>query len=814
MRILKVITSFLVIVALVFTTAACAGSETSGNNSAVKFISGKLTAPGDTFEFKTADAESGAPVIAGVTKQASPGESVTVTGEGLSGDIKAYIYSQSEKGKGKTESCEIVSVDDNEIAVIIPKSYKYGVYGIYVEKNSKKSNKVLINAPDIWWIGLREIVAGETFDIYGENLTSANAQDKEKTNVYFKNDKGYVKSQAVYADPHKITVTVPECLESGKEYEVAVHNGHGGDGCFAYSDEKVIFKAKGKGSVNLSGGKTVDVTEYGAKPDSESDCSAAVEAAINAANDGDTIYFPEGTYIINKTVTLIPNLRIKGADANKTVLKMGADTKDSMFYIQSGPVEFTGLGFYDVKATGELKASFIRYKGDSQSSDTYNLYIHECRFEQGTSATAKSKIALIYLTGAAGVKIENNDFLSTTLMFASSCKKIKVSNNKIYGTFYVGPYYDQNTFLIWDSAEFDASDNYIASGDVLIDNLGILDKGDYTVGRSFALQGHGKDLYFGNNTVETAGLPDDNAGEQIMLENMSVLYDGMPQSAGKNTLNMPADFTVQLKKGDIVTVIDGKGLTQYRHIESFKGTTVTVDKNWDIIPDSTSRLTFERCFENIAIYKNSITGYKNFAKNPGATTGVQAYGGIHNMYISENTFKDMCTGMSITTHYQGDNTDPNKGTLTTNGIYQTIISNNKIQHCAEGIRFNLSGTPKATSTRVPPRMVFLMNIRNNDIATIVDYEIERRKDLGGFGITVGTRDKFYHDVDETLTWPGKWVWGSVIENNVFYKCKHQNIYLFKHQSGTILRNNTVEAGIDTVWTKTATAEDPIVADGK
>lgn len=58
---------------------------------------------------------------------------------------------------------------------------------------------------------------------------------------------------------------------------------------------------------------------------------------------------------------------------------------------------------------------------------------------------------MIQARAAASVVIENNYFEATTVMFTSSMQKLIVRNNEICGVFYCGKYYDQNTFLIWDT---------------------------------------------------------------------------------------------------------------------------------------------------------------------------------------------------------------------------------------------------------------------------------------------------------------------------------------------------------------------------
>jgi len=52
----------------------------------------------------------------------------------------------------------------------------------------------------------------------------------------------------------------------------------------------------------------ISVTDFGATGDGRTDCASAIQAAINSAKAGDTIYFPAGTYLVRASI-VIANLR-------------------------------------------------------------------------------------------------------------------------------------------------------------------------------------------------------------------------------------------------------------------------------------------------------------------------------------------------------------------------------------------------------------------------------------------------------------------------------------------------------------------------
>ena len=59
-----------------------------------------------------------------------------------------------------------------------------------------------------------------------------------------------------------------------------------------------------------SSASVFDVRDYGALGDGVTDDSAAILAALNAANaaGGGAVYFSAGTYLVNQTLPLLPNV--------------------------------------------------------------------------------------------------------------------------------------------------------------------------------------------------------------------------------------------------------------------------------------------------------------------------------------------------------------------------------------------------------------------------------------------------------------------------------------------------------------------------
>ena len=63
------------------------------------------------------------------------------------------------------------------------------------------------------------------------------------------------------------------------------------------------------GTMVLEAGNKIDVKRYGAKGDGKTDDSQAIQAALDSASMGDTVYLPKGTYLV-RTIRLVPNVHL------------------------------------------------------------------------------------------------------------------------------------------------------------------------------------------------------------------------------------------------------------------------------------------------------------------------------------------------------------------------------------------------------------------------------------------------------------------------------------------------------------------------
>lgn len=786
----KRILSLALILAMVFTLAACnkGKKEPQGSEKVPDAVwkSGEIAAPGDKFTAPKVESSEGAPIIAQISKQVDPGSSFTVTGEGFKTDgFKAHLYAQSTAKNGKVYDPQFTVVDDNTVMITVDKSLPYGVYSVYLENSKGKSKAALINRPKIWWIGLTNVNAGDELSVYGENLTTENKNDAF---VYIVADDGkYTPTEITYADPYKITFKIPKGLEDGKEYTVKTHSGHGGEEGFAAAEQKLKFYEK---KINPFDGEMLDVTKFGVDPKSDGDDSEAIAAAVEAASYGDTLYFPEGIYRVENTVRIDKDLKISGPGKDKVTFVMGNVGKGGIFNVNASRFEIERVGFWDVRKT-EFTCAFIVYRGDEADYGSPVLNVHNCRFIKHTEHDFLSGQKAIDVSSACGIVIKNNQIEGTGLGLFNKTEKVFIIGNEVAGTYYCGKFYGQTSIVLWTTSKLDSCyNNFYAKGkrDAEVGKMGY---GDYTAGRMYGIQQYCKDLYIANSTAKNTGLPADNAGEQIMLENINSLYDGLVKEGSKNSITLPDNINLAVGAGTIVTIVGGKGITQWAYVKSQKGRTLTLDHDLAIAPDSTSRVFISRCMDNVAIYKNTFDCFTNYGEAATATCGIQLYANVHNLFATHNIMRNMAYGVCITSFYKYKEGQTEQQRC---GIFWSHIDNNIISDVNIGVRYVVETYSGAKYGNHPEALGFGVTVKNNKISEIKDFIVKNKKTLGGAGILIGTCNYEYIGWAETAKWDGKCIYAPLIEGNEFSTCDLANVMLYKNQSGVVLIGNKVDNG--------------------
>lgn len=118
------------------------------------------------------------------------------------------------------------------------------------------------------------------------------------------------------------------------------------------TDKSSVVNAINENTEKINSFRMINVLQHGVKGDSQTDDTLAIQAIFDNLNDGDCVYFPEGTYIISDTVTIgdINDLYVTGDGFNSIIRYTGVDTTKNLIEIGTGAgfkhLRFENFAFY------------------------------------------------------------------------------------------------------------------------------------------------------------------------------------------------------------------------------------------------------------------------------------------------------------------------------------------------------------------------------------------------------------------------------------------------------------------------------------
>ncbi len=132
-------------------------------------------------------------------------------------------------------------------------------------------------------------------------------------------------------------------------------------------------------------------------------------------------------------------------------------------------------------------------------------------------------------------------------------------------------------------------------------------------------------------------------------------------------------WTTDCWKDLTFVIVNGKGLGQVRMVTANSANTLTVDKNWDVIPDTTSVFSVMHHTDNVLIDNNTINNTGKASIAPYMCCGTRVTNNI--MFNCQNHHWDAATIEMMVPNVAGEFGD-NNGLLWPN--YNNVIANNTI----------------------------------------------------------------------------------------------------------------------------------------
>jgi len=214
---------------------------------------------------------------------------------------------------GKFAPMAVLQASDLSAKVVIPKSWRPGVYAVRARNADGVSAWQFINRPALWWqlsgVGGRANPGGE-LRIFGKNFGP-------RARLWLRGAGGTRELPLRIARDFDVAATIPADVVPGK-YELWIHNGHGDEAGFG---EPLAIEVAPR---EAWPDRIFDVRKLGARGDNETDDTETIHTALRQAkkNGGGIVFFPRGTYIVRGKLAVPPKTVLRGEGRDVVWLKV------------------------------------------------------------------------------------------------------------------------------------------------------------------------------------------------------------------------------------------------------------------------------------------------------------------------------------------------------------------------------------------------------------------------------------------------------------------------------------------------------------
>jgi Pectate lyase superfamily protein len=546
------------------------------------------------------DTSTPRPVVFNASRSARAGDIVSVQGENFGTAPMVWL---DALGSTPTTPLPVLNqVGTGWLAVQIPAGAT-GALALRISNGPHTSASVKLNAAMPHHLDAMQIVPGGAFRLFGRNL----ALPGSKPTVTVDGQAASVNLAA--SDEHMLSVTAPTGLRASSAAVITVDNGNG-TGASTLDRSISIVTGHSGDVLGLGVGWAAAFGPLVARPinaatdsrlasrvacDGKTDDSAAMQAALVFAqrNGGGVVTLPAGVCVLSKGVQLLDGTVLQGAGKERTELQHLTDSA-----IYSDRADRIAVRALTLSNTSGGAGSSLNLKNSSR------VAVQSVRVNQGAKAMA-------WMYGNTNIVVSNSEFLQTGSIDAPGA---------VHATANAGLVFTSNTISFLNNTGTDlgrTSDAFVQGNRWTRDASRQTDPGVvHTVAINFAHR-----IALVGNEFTTVNGPVDpakNDGETILTEGggprrteglgrvtsatSSTIFDSTG-SANRNALVNGA-----LPENYGIAIISGRGAGQTRRVISFDAGTISVDRAWDLAPDSSSRYaTAVWGLERAIIKGNSLT---------------------------------------------------------------------------------------------------------------------------------------------------------------------------------------------------------------
>lgn len=682
------------------------------------------------FSFKAESSDTNAPQIAAISESTYPGETLIVTGRGLS-DAALIVRAADEE-----MTLTPFYAADDRMMVKLPSNLPQAAFVMRPVRGKLAGEPIRINAPVLWWHWPLRIT-GRTGELH---LMGRNLKLKDGDQAVYLDGSGFQGVlRTVDINPYQLTVRLPEGLTAGS-YRLFVWNGTD----LGWSDPLTITVEEDRTAAPAA---TVAARTFGAVPDDDGDDFAALQKALDALSPGGTLLLEKGTYLLSGPLNIsVPGITIQGAGAGEydpaglqmsgtfTLLRYQnvRDLPSSLIEVRADGVEMTGLAAENGHDGGRQTVISV-YARDAKihrvtlvMQDKREWGFVEPGPNFGTRRQPKIKranqvidtgVLLIDCVGRAdtlfsdsevhasgpGVQIGTLQAFDLEKENEPAARGVLIERIRFSGYYAGEPNEKNNTggsgravgVMIFNGKECAVRNCSFQSADRA--NRKIMCR---TV---LALNTSTKNLYLADNRSMNVGSHpsavgmDKNQGEQYLFHYRyppGGLFDVV--RAEKDSITLDPTRADSFEPGDkfskahyfindrgsrvldevgqndnwIVFICAGKGLGQYREVTAQEKDgdliRLTLDSPWRVVPDETSRFNLTPAYRHVVVFRNFIDTGDFIQTHK--THGVTFWFYAMDNIVAGNHFKNLTSGIVFNSRFRG----PTAWNLTRENVIENI----------------------------------------------------------------------------------------------------------------------------------------------
>ncbi len=534
------------------------------------------------------------PIVINASTTAHPGDVVSLQGENFGSTPRVVL-----DGADAVPLQIVNRVATNWLAVQLPATAP-GALILRVSNDTGTSAQVKLNAAKPLHLDSLGLVPGGVFRLFGRNLMVAGGTPTVTV------DGLAAAIDLSHSDEHMLTATAPKALQATNASVVVADNGNGSGP--APLDRTLEVTVSGSGDPFQLGvgwgagfaaiaGSVINASTDSRLPsrmtcDGQHDDSPAIQAAIElaAAAGGGVVQLPVGTCRMAGGMNLRSRVVIQGAgkastqlvyESNYPLFGVNLDlagirnlTLSNSGSASEGPLLKNGTRLFMQNVRVQLKTSRQMYLTGNR-----HFVVANCDFEQGGSIGDQGPYLL---NDSAGLVFEGN----TTLWMNGAPAFWRVHDSYIHANHFTRDGRFQNAGGTVHGLTMDFAHRIAVVGNTFDVANGPITNTSRNDGETLLTEGGGAQRTENLGTVGSAA--------------STTLSDP------GNTLQVDPFGTGVVPENYGVAIVGGKGAGQTRRVVAYSQPTITVDRPWDVVPDTTSHYaTFVWGLEK-SLIKNNV----------------------------------------------------------------------------------------------------------------------------------------------------------------------------------------------------------------